>query len=104
MFIRGLVSMSLYYAKKSIKRVDLVQSGPHHHLIEKCFVKPRSGQTKYYDIVMCCFFDKNAPLRRKSKDWLAWNQDNVSGWGDMFIRGFVSMSQYYKTNKLSVLV
>jgi len=22
-------------------------------------------------------------LRRKSKDWLAWNQDNVSMWGDM---------------------
>jgi hypothetical protein len=42
MFIRGLVSMSLYYAKKSIKRVGLVQSGPHHHLIEKCFVKPNT--------------------------------------------------------------
>ena len=26
-------------------------------------------------------------LRRKSKDWLARNQDNVSEWGDMSIRG-----------------
>ena len=66
--------------------------------------EPRSRQTKYYEIGICCFFDKNAPLRRKSKDWLAWNQVNVSGWGDMSICGLVSMSQYYKKNQLSVLV
>ena len=29
---------------------------------------------------------KYAALRRKSKDWLARNQDNVSEWGDMSIR------------------
>ena len=34
---------------------------------------------------MCCFSAKLATLRRKSKDWLAWNQDNVSEWGDMSI-------------------
>jgi len=28
-------------------------------------------------------------LRRKSKDWLARNQDNVSEWGDMSIRGLM---------------
>ena len=40
--------------------------------------KPRSGQTKDYEIGICCFSDKHAELMRKSKDWLAWNQDNVS--------------------------
>ena len=28
-------------------------------------------------------------LRRKSKDWLARNQDNVSEWGDMSIHGLL---------------
>jgi hypothetical protein len=40
--------------------------------------EPRSGQTKDYKIGICCFSAKHAALRRKSKDWLAWNTDNVS--------------------------
>ena len=36
-------------------------------------------------IGICCFFAKYAALRRKSKDWLARNQDNVYEWGDMSI-------------------
>ena len=47
--------------------------------------EPRSGQTKDYKIGICCFSAKHAALRRKSKDWLARNQENVSEWGDMFI-------------------
>jgi hypothetical protein len=47
--------------------------------------KPRLGQTKDYTIGMCCFSAKYAALRRKSNKWLAWNQDNVSKWGDMHI-------------------
>jgi hypothetical protein len=43
----------------------------------------RSGQTKDYKIAICCFFAKHVALRRKSKDWLAWNQNNVSEWSDM---------------------
>ena len=39
--------------------------------------EPRSGQTKDYKIGVCCFSAKNAALRRKSKDWLARNQNNV---------------------------
>ena len=38
----------------------------------------RSGQTKDYKIGICCFSTKHAALRRKSKDWLARNQNNVS--------------------------
>jgi hypothetical protein len=30
--------------------------------------KPRSGQTKYYEICICCFYPKQAALRSKSKD------------------------------------
>ena len=49
--------------------------------------EPQTGQTKDYKIGICCFFAKHAALRRKSKDWLARNQDNVFECGDMSIRG-----------------
>ena len=49
----------------------------------------RSGQTKDYKIGICCFFSQHTALRRKSKDWLALNQDNVSESGDMSINGTV---------------
>ena len=39
--------------------------------------KPWSGQTKDYKIGICCFSSKYAALRRKSKDWLARNRNNV---------------------------
>ena len=47
----------------------------------------QSGQTKDYKIGICCFSAKHAALRRKSKDGLAWNQDNVSQWSDMSTSG-----------------
>ena len=46
-----------------------------------------SALSKDYTIGICSFSAKHAALRRKTKDWLAQNQDNVSGWGDMRIRG-----------------
>jgi hypothetical protein len=49
----------------------------------------RTGQTKDYKIGICCLSAKHAALRRKSKDFLALNQDNVSEWGDMSIRGLL---------------
>ena len=51
--------------------------------------EPRSGQTKDYKIGMCCFSAKHTALRRKSKDWLARNQDNVSEWSDLSTRGLL---------------
>jgi hypothetical protein len=48
----------------------------------------RSGKTKEYKIGICCFSAKQAALRRRRKDWLARNQDNVSEWGDMSIPCF----------------
>ena len=49
----------------------------------------RSDQTKDYDIGICCFSAKHAAFRRKSKDWLALNQDNVTRWGNMSIHGLL---------------
>jgi hypothetical protein len=46
-------------------------------------VSANSGETKDYNIDICCFSTKHTALRSKSKDWLAWNQDNVSEWSDM---------------------
>ena len=51
-----------------------------------CGCEPRSGQTREYKIGICCFSAKNASLRRKSKDWLARNQNNVSEWSDISTR------------------
>jgi hypothetical protein len=67
-------------------------------------IEPRSGQNKDYTIDICCFSAKHAALRGKSEDWLARNQDNVSEWGDMSIRGL--LFQYASTIniQLSVLV
>jgi hypothetical protein len=46
----------------------------------------RTGQTKDYKIGICCFSAKHAALRRKGKDGLVRNQDNVSEWGNMSTR------------------
>jgi hypothetical protein len=54
--------------------------------------EPRSGQTKDYKIGICCFSVKHTALRRKSKDWLARNQNNVFEWSDMSTHGLVSVS------------
>jgi hypothetical protein len=51
-----------------------------------CGYEPRSGQTKECKIGICCFSAKNASLRRKSKDWLARNRNNVSKWSDISTR------------------
>ena len=51
--------------------------------------EPQSGQTKDYNIGICCFSAKHAALWRKSKDWLARNQNNVSEWSDISTHGLL---------------
>jgi hypothetical protein len=51
--------------------------------------EPWTGETKGYKIGICCFSAKHAALKRKSKDWLARNQNNVSEWSDMSTRGLL---------------
>jgi hypothetical protein len=83
--------------------------------------KTRSGQSKDRKIGICCFSAKHAALRRKSKDWLARNQDKllvlqmgmVSGENDtvivrhvclllFFIANSESFHIYHSVNKLLV--
>ena len=45
--------------------------------------EPQSGHTEDYKIGICCFSAKHAALRKKRKDGLARNQDNVSQWNYM---------------------
>ena len=73
--------------------LDTVQRKPHRwfnglrgpsSVVNRGF-NHRSGQPKDYEIGIWCFFAKQAALRRKSKDWLARNQDNVSGLSNMTV-------------------
>jgi hypothetical protein len=48
-----------------------------------------SGKSEDYRSGICYSFAKQASLTRKRKDRLARNQDNVSEWGDMSIRGLL---------------
>ena len=55
-------------------------------LVSKCrrsSVASKSDQMKSYNIGICCFSSKNAPIRNKSKFCLAQNQDDVSKGRDM---------------------
>ena len=45
-------------------------------VVDRGFVS-RSDQTKDYTIGNCCFYAKHGALKRKIKDGLAMNQDNV---------------------------
>ena len=45
--------------------------------------KSRSGQTNDYEIGICCLSTKHSTLMSESKNWLAWNHDSVSEWGNM---------------------
>ena len=66
--------------------------------------EPRSGQIKDYTIVICYFSAEHAAFRRKGKDWLAQNQDNVSEYGNMCVRGLLFQWARPIQIQLSVLV
>ena len=67
-----------------------------------CGFESRSGQTKDYKIGIWCFYVKHTALRRKSKDWLARNQNNVLEWGDMSIHRL--LFQWASTIKIQISV
>jgi hypothetical protein len=54
-----------------------------------CGFEARLGKTKDYEIGIYCFSAKHVALRSKSKDRLSQNQDNMSEWSDMSIRGLL---------------
>ena len=54
--------------------------------VDRGFESP-TGLTKEHKISICCFCAKHTAFRRQYKYWLARNQNNVSAWGNMLIRG-----------------
>ena len=54
--------------------------------------EPYSGQTKDYEIGICCFSAKNHALRSKGKDWLSLNQEIVSEWSNKSFFWLISVS------------
>ena len=79
------VSLSIFNRIVGVMVSVLASSG-----VDRWF-EPRSGQTKDYKIGICRFSAKHAALRRKSKDWLAQNQNNVSEWSNISTRGLFSV-------------
>jgi hypothetical protein len=68
---------------KIVNRIGSVMVSGFASSAIDCGYELRSCQTKEYKIGICCFSAKNAALRRKSKDRLARNQNNVSEWSDI---------------------
>ena len=56
---------------------------------ERVCLYTRSSQTKDYKIGICCLSAKHIVLRRKSRDWLACNQNNVFKWSYMSTHGLL---------------
>jgi hypothetical protein len=81
-----IIEFFLFFSSNRISgvMVSVLTSG----VVDRGF-EPWSGQAKDYQIGICCFSAKHAALRRKSKDWLDWNQDNVSEWSNMSTRGLL---------------
>ena len=71
--------------------VNMLASTPVHSGF-----KHRSCQTKDYEIGICYFSAKHAALRRKTKDWLTRNQDNVRVGRHVYPRTVDSVSKHYK--------
>jgi hypothetical protein len=72
--------------------LDLIGAQTHDSTALEASTLTITPLMRYYKldkIGIFCFSAKDAALRRKSKDWLAWNQDNVSEWGDMSIQGML---------------
>ena len=87
--------LSIYFLPQE-NHIDVKVSVLTSSVVDHGF-ESRSGQTKDYEIGICCFSAKHTALQRKGKDQLAQNQDNASEWGDMSICGlfFLSVSQHY---------
>ena len=67
---------------------DIMANVPASSAVDRGF-EHRSGQTKDYKVGICCFSANHAASRRKSKDWLVRNQNNVSEWDNISIRGLL---------------
>ena len=83
---------------------------------EWSIVRSRPGRVKlHHEFGICYFFAKYAILGSKGKDWLARNQENVSGWTDKSTRRMLfrwartikivlSMLVLYKANIIVTII
>ena len=92
-YISPLINLSklckMFSFKNQWNRIDGVMISMLASSVVDCGFKPLSGQTKDFQIGICCVSAKHAVLRSKSKDLLARNQNNVSEWSDMSVRGLL---------------
>ena len=74
-----------------------------------------SGQTKCYNIGICCFSAKHTTLKSNKKDWLTGFHDTVSVWSVMSTSGLLfrlvsaeklrpSVVVYYLVHSLGLLI
>jgi hypothetical protein len=70
--------MILVQIQNLINRIGGIMASMLALSVADCELEPWSGQTKDYKTGICSFSAKHAALRRKGKDWLAQNQNNVS--------------------------
>ena len=84
----GKSSLCLWQGE--LKILKALKIGMLDSSVVECGLEPRSSQTKdYIKMVFVAFLHKHAALRKTTKDYLAWNQDNVSEWSDLFIHGLL---------------
>jgi len=82
---------------KCISGVMLARSPP-------VWLEQRSGLTKDCKHGIYWFSSKNTTLRRRDKEWLAQNQDNLSEWSDTSSRRMLFQWAATIKIKLSMLV
>ena len=70
----------------------------------KSWVRSLVGSKQNYKIGLCCFSANHITLKRKSKAWLARNQNNVFEWCDMSTRGLLFHGVNTVSTQLNVLV
>jgi hypothetical protein len=68
--------------------------------------EPRSGKSIDYVIGICWFSAKHTTLKKKSKEWLARNQNNVCESGGMDFRGllFCELAQLRSTKRVGLVL
>ena len=84
------IQNTLHNARSNVRAFTILWQKTHKkRLFEYMDINKFIFQTKDYQLVFVAYNAKHAELRRKSKDWLLRNQDNVSEWSDMYIRGLL---------------
>ena len=83
------IQNTLCNARSTFRAFTILQKTHKKRLFEYMYINKFIFQNKDYQLVFVAYNTKHAELRRKSKDWLLRNQDNVSEWSDMYIRGLL---------------